>query len=75
VKVQELTAGTVLDDRDLGVREIIREAYENCPVNKPGMYQKVREIDHVTVKTKYVYIVLACLSIVRRPKDFEVEIL
>lgn len=74
-EVQKLTPGTVLDDNDPAVRDIIREVYEASRAHIPGMFQKVRTVRSVQVNRTYAYITFESYGIVRRPKGYVVGVL
>jgi hypothetical protein len=73
-EVQNLTPGTVLDDKDPAVRDIMREVYKTSRTHIPGMFQKVRTVRSVQVNRTYAYITFESYGIVRRPKDYVVGV-
>lgn len=75
MKVESLTPGTVLDDTDPAVRDIIREVYEASKVHLPGMFHKVRTVRSVQANRTYAYITFESYGVVRRPKGYEVGVL
>jgi alpha-D-ribose 1-methylphosphonate 5-triphosphate diphosphatase PhnM len=75
VRAEGLKKGNVLDDSSPGSQYLIRQAYKNCYTRQDGMYQKVREVADVRVARKYVYVTMACNSIVKCTRETEVEVL
>lgn len=74
-EVQNLTPGTVLDDKDPAVQDIIREVYETSRLHVTGMFHKVRTVHSVKVNRTYVYVTFDSYGVVRRPKGFMVGVL
>jgi len=72
--VEYLAPGTVLDDTDPDVQNIIMEAYRNSKVHKPGMFHLVRQVRSIAIGRDYVAITLKSYAIVRRPKGYEVGV-
>lgn len=70
LEVQKLTPGTVLDDADPAVQDIIKEVYHASKAHLPGMYQKVRTVKSVMVQRTYTYITFESFGVVRRPKGY-----